>query len=250
MMSNDNSTHFGYERVTQGDKARKVSDVFSSVSSNYDLMNDVMSLGVHRLWKQFAIHIAAVRAGYQVLDLAGGTGDLSEKLLKRVGPKGKVVVADINMDMLTEGRNKLIDRGHIKGLEYVQANAECLPFSRNQFNFISIAFGLRNVTNKQKALESMYDCLGFGGQLMILEFSKLSIPLLHTIYDQYSFELIPLMGKIIANDEKSYRYLVESIRMHPDQENLKAMMEKAGFAKVEYKNLSTGIVAIHIGYKI
>lgn len=249
-MTESTTTHFGYERVANRDKAKKVAEVFTSVSSKYDLMNDVMSFGIHRLWKQFAIHIAAVRPGNQVLDLAGGTGDLSEKLLKRVGPEGKVTIADINLEMLSEGRNKLIDKGHIKGFDYVQANAECLPFAANQFDFISIAFGLRNVTDKQKALQSMYDCLGFGAQLMILEFSKLSIPLLQKTYDQFSFNFIPFMGKIIADDEKSYRYLVESIRMHPDQETLKSMMEKAGFSKVEYKNLSGGIVAIHTGYKI
>ncbi len=249
-MTTSSQTHFGFDRVSPKVKTRKVGQVFSSVASRYDVMNDVMSLGVHRLWKQYAIHIAAVKPGHRVLDLAGGTGDLSEKLIKRVGNEGSVILADINGEMLREGRNRFIDKGIIDRIYYAQVNAENLPFERNSFDFISIAFGLRNVTDKQKALESMYDCLTYGSQLMILEFSKMSIPVLQKIYDEYSFKFIPWMGKMIANDEESYRYLVESIRMHPDQDTLKSMLQQAGFSRVEYKNLSCGIVAIHTAYKI
>ena len=248
-MSEDRTTHFGYQRVNQKDKARKVADVFSSVATRYDLMNDVMSLGIHRLWKRYAIHTAAIKQGDKVLDLAGGTGDLSALIYKKTGPQGKIVLADINGDMLNAGRDKQIDQGQLV-FDYVQANAECLPFKSNSFNFVSIAFGLRNVTDKQKALESMFDVLAYGSQVMILEFSHLILPKLKKLYDEYSFRVIPLMGQLFADDKESYQYLVESIRMHPDQETLKEMMVQAGFSRVEYRNLSAGVVAIHTAYKI
>lgn len=249
-MTDSNTTDFGYSRVSPGEKTRKVGEVFSSVARRYDLMNDVMSLGVHRFWKHYAIQTAAVKSGDQVLDLAGGTGDLSEKLFNKVGNTGSVVLADINGEMLHEGRDRFINKGILDRIQYVQLNAEHLPFATNHFDFISIAFGLRNVTDKMQALRSIHRCLSYGSQLMILEFSKLSLPFLQTIYDEYSFKLIPWFGKLIANDEDSYRYLVESIKMHPDQETLKSMLQQAGFAEVQYKNLSAGIVAIHTAYKI
>lgn len=249
-MSNSDFTDFGFEKVSKDDKTRKVGEVFSSVASQYDIMNDVMSLGIHRFWKRYAIHTAAIKKGDKVLDLAGGTGDLSFKLLKRVGDNGQVTLADINGDMLREGRDRFINKGISNGINYAQVNAESLPFNSNSFDFISIAFGLRNVTDKLTALKSMHRCLKYGSQLMILEFSKLSLPVFQKIYDEYSFKFIPKFGKLIANDEASYQYLVESIRMHPDQETLKGLLQQAGFERVSYKNLSAGIVAIHTAYKI
>lgn len=246
----ENKTHFGYQQVPIGEKAKRVADVFHSVADNYDIMNDVMSFGVHRLWKRFTLSQTGLKSGQKVLDLAGGTGDLAMKMSVMVGASGQVVLSDINGSMLRRGRERLIDNGIAGNVEYVQANAECLPFADNTFDCITIAFGLRNVTDKDKALRSMLRILKPGGRLLVLEFSKPVAPGLAPIYDTYSFKLLPLMGKYIAKDEESYQYLAESIRMHPDQETLKGMMEDAGFNKVKYHNLSGGIVALHKGYKV
>lgn len=248
--SHSDTTHFGYEEVRREDKAGKVAGVFHSVASNYDLMNDVMSLGIHRLWKRYTIEMSGVRAGQRVLDIAGGTGDLAAKFSELVGDSGEVVLADINESMLEVGRERLVDRGILNNISYVQANAEELPFPDNYFDCITIAFGLRNVTNKEAALRSMHRILKPGGRVLVLEFSKPVFPGLGPIYDTYSFKLLPLMGKLIAKDEASYRYLAESIRMHPKQEELLAMMEDAGLERCEYFNLSGGIVALHRGFKI
>lgn len=249
-MTNEKTTHFGYEDVPVDQKVKKVREVFDSVASEYDVMNDVMSLGIHRLWKRYTVGIANVRKGHVVLDLAGGTGDLTALFAKRVGATGKVVLADINEAMLRVGRDRMIDRGLISNITYSLANAECLPFSSNEFDRVCIGFGLRNVTDKQAALRSMFDVLKPGGRLLILEFSKPTNPILSKIYDTYSFSLLPKVGKLIANDEESYRYLAESIRMHPDQETLKGMMEEAGFERCQVNNLTGGIVAVHTGYKL
>lgn len=243
------TTHFGYQTVEKSQKAAKVAEVFHSVAAKYDVMNDLMSFGVHRIWKRYTIERAAARPGQTILDIAGGTGDLTAKFSKIVGPTGKVVLADINESMLKVGRNKLVDSGIVGNVEYVQANAECLPFPDNYFDRITIAFGLRNVTEKEKALESMYRILKPGGKLLVLEFSKPALPALSKVYDVYSFSLLPAMGKVVANDSESYKYLAESIRMHPAQETLKQMMSDAGFDEVEYTNLTGGIVALHIGKK-
>ena len=244
------TTHFGYEEVQRKDKASRVAGVFHSVASNYDVMNDVMSMGIHRLWKRFAIEMSGVRAGQSVLDIAGGTGDLAAKFSELVGDAGEVVLADINESMLAVGRERLVDRGILNNVTYVQANAEELPFPDNSFDCITIAFGLRNVTDKDAALRSMYRVLKPGGRVLVLEFSKPVVPGLGPIYDAYSFKLLPLMGKLIARDDASYRYLAESIRMHPGQEELLAMMQAAGLERCEYFNLTGGIVALHRGYKI
>lgn len=244
------TTDFGYQKVTPEEKTRRVSEVFSSVASNYDLMNDLMSAGMHRLWKRYTVHISNVKKRSKVLDVAGGTGDLAVLYRQRVGDDGRVVISDINSNMLAEGRDRLIDKGYLTGLEFVQANAETLPFMDNTFDCVSIAFGLRNVTDKSKALSSMYDKLKYGGNAVILEFSTLVLPLFGKLYEKYSLNIIPAIGKWIAKDKASYQYLVESIRTHPDQETLKKMMEIAGFSHVSYYNLTGGIVAIHIGYKI
>lgn len=244
------TTHFGYEQVRREDKAEKVAGVFHSVATNYDLMNDVMSLGIHRLWKRFTIEMSGVRAGQRVLDIAGGTGDLAAKFSELVGDGGEVMLADINESMLEVGRERLVDRGIINNIHYVQANAEELPFPDNHFDCITIAFGLRNVTNKDAALRSMYRVLRPGGRVLVLEFSRPVVPGLGPVYDAYSFKLLPLMGKFIAGDDASYRYLAESIRMHPKQEELLAMMQDAGMERCEYFNLSGGIVALHRGYKL
>lgn len=243
-------THFGYQEVKAEDKAGKVGEVFHSVASKYDVMNDLMSFGVHRVWKAFTIVQSGVRYGHRVLDIAGGTGDLTAKFSKRVGPDGEVYLADINSSMLNVGRDKLTDGGIVSNVRYVQANAEALPFQEDYFDCITIAFGLRNVTDKQKAIESMYRVLKPGGRLLILEFSKPVLPVLAKVYDLYSFKALPMMGKIVANDSESYRYLAESIRMHPDQETLKGMMDMAGFEKTVYHNLTGGVVALHKGFKI
>jgi demethylmenaquinone methyltransferase/2-methoxy-6-polyprenyl-1,4-benzoquinol methylase len=243
------TTHFGFSEVPLSEKADRVADVFHSVASKYDLMNDVMSFGMHRLWKRFTLAESGVRNGHHVLDLAGGTGDLTQAFSKKVGEKGLVVLADINEKMLQVGRERLLDEGIASNVRYVQADAESLPFPRDYFDCISIAFGLRNVTDKNKALQSMYDIVKPGGKCLILEFSKPTIPLLDKIYDAYSFNIIPKLGGLILNDEKSYQYLVESIRMHPDQATLTSMMEAAGFEDVTVHNLSGGIVALHKGYK-
>lgn len=242
-------THFGYQTVRKEEKAGKVAEVFHSVAAKYDLMNDLMSLGIHRLWKRFTIELSGVRPGQQVLDIAGGTGDLARAFQKEVGATGRVVLADINASMLAVGRDKLLDVGVAGQIEFVQANAECLPFTPGSFDLITIAFGLRNVTDKEAALRSMYQSLKPGGRLLVLEFSKPVIEPLAKIYDAYSFSLLPLLGKIIANDSESYRYLAESIRMHPDQDTLKGMMERAGFERCDYHNLTGGIVALHRGFK-
>ena len=246
---NDKTTHFGFQEVPVEEKAKRVGAVFDSVADKYDLMNDVMSFGIHRLWKRFTIEMSGVRRGQKVLDLAGGTGDLTARFSRLVGEEGQVVLSDINASMLEAGRERLTDRGIAGNVEYVQANAECLPFPDNHFDCISIAFGLRNVTDKDAALASMYRVLKPGGRLLVLEFSKPVVPGFRPVYDLYSFKVLPVMGKLIANDADSYRYLAESIRMHPDQETLKAMMEAAGFDKVEYFNLTGGVVALHRGYK-
>ena len=245
----DSTTHFGYETVAKEEKAAKVAEVFHSVAGKYDVMNDLMSFGVHRLWKRYTIERAAAREGQKILDIAGGTGDLTAKFSKIVGPKGQVTLADINDSMIKVGRAKLVDSGVVGNVDFVQANAECLPFPDNHFDRITIAFGLRNVTEKEKALQSRYRILKPGGKLLVLEFSKPALPLLSKVYDIYSFSLLPAMGKVVANDSESYKYLAESIRMHPDQETLKGMMSEAGFDDVEYTNLTGGVVALHIGKK-
>lgn len=248
-MDKSDTTHFGYQQVAADRKADLVRGVFDSVAQKYDIMNDVMSMGVHRIWKRYTIDLAAVRRGETVLDLAGGTGDLTREFAKRVGPDSKVVLSDINAEMLKVGRAKLTNKGVVGNVEYVQANAECLPFADNTFDCITIAFGLRNVTDKDQALRSMYRVLKPGGRLLILEFSKPVAPGLETVYDQYSFRLLPLMGKLVANDAESYQYLAESIRMHPDQETLLGMLADAGFDNASYTNLTGGIVALHRGFK-
>lgn len=246
----ERSTDFGFEKVPVGEKARRVSSVFSSVAENYDLMNDVMSFGVHRLWKRFVVDLAGVRAGQQVLDLAGGTGDLALRFAAKVGDSGSVTLADISADMLDVGRRRLVDSGVLKGVCYVQADAESLPFPENSFDLISIAFGLRNVTVKERALESMFRVLRPGGQMLILEFSTLKVPLLDPLYRAYIMKVLPRMGRLIAGDSDSYRYLAESIRMHPSQKKLLEMMKTAGFERCNYHNLSGGIAAVHRGYKL
>ena len=245
----DDTTHFGFRKVPKNQKAGQVAEVFHSVASKYDLMNDLMSMGIHRLWKRFTIELSGVRPGHQVLDIAGGTGDLTMKFSDLVGSSGKVVLADINASMLQVGRDRLLDRGYAGNIEYVQADAEHLPFPDNTFNAVSIAFGLRNVTDKDQALRDMTRVLKPGGKVMVLEFSKPTNPLLSRAYDAYSFSALPVMGKLFAGDSESYRYLAESIRMHPDQDTLKAMMEAAGLTNCRYYNMTGGIVALHVGTK-
>lgn len=245
----DDTTHFGFQSVSSDEKAGLVRDVFDSVASRYDLMNDVMSGGLHRLWKRFTINQAALKPGDVALDLAGGTGDLAREFSRRVGKDGHVILADINAAMLRQGRARLIDAGVAGNLTIAQVDAENLPFADRSFDCISIAFGLRNVTDKDTALRSMYRTLKPGGKLLILEFSEPS-KAIKPAYDLYSFKVLPMLGKLIANDADSYQYLAESIRMHPDQETLKSMMEAAGFERCRYHNLAAGIVALHIGYRI
>lgn len=247
--SDESKTHFGFTQVETEKKASMVADVFDSVAAKYDIMNDIMSMGIHRVWKRFTIDCSGVRSGQRVLDLAGGTGDLAAKFSKLVGDSGQVILADINRSMLTVGRTKLRDMGIVGNLDYVQANAEALPFPDNYFDAITIAFGLRNVTDKDKALASMYRVLKPGGRLLVLEFSKPTQEWLSKVYDMYSFHILPKMGELVANDSESYQYLAESIRMHPDQDTLKDMMETAGFDQTEYFNLTGGIVALHRGFK-
>jgi demethylmenaquinone methyltransferase/2-methoxy-6-polyprenyl-1,4-benzoquinol methylase len=242
------TTDFGFERVAWHEKARRVRGVFDSVASKYDLMNDLMSAGAHRLWKRFALSCTNLRAGQRALDVAGGTGDLAVGLLKQVGASGLVVLTDINAEMLRRGRDRLINEGFAANSRVVQANAECLPFRPQQFDCVTIGFGLRNVTDKMAALRSMKRMLKPGGQLIVLEFSQLAIAALRPLYDVYSFKVLPLLGRIVTNDEASYRYLAESIRKHPDQETLLAMMREAGLENCSYQNLSGGIVAVHRGY--
>lgn len=246
---NQDKIDFGYTQVLKQDKVKRVAEVFHSVADKYDVMNDLMSFGIHRIWKKITIEYSSVRKGQKVLDLAGGTGDLTAKFSQIVGDDGLVVLADINESMLKVGRDKLRDKGLFNNIEYVQANAEELPFADNYFDCITISFGLRNVTDKQKALQSMWRVLKPGGRLLILEFSKPQYQILNKAYDLYSFTMLPLMGKIVANDADSYRYLAESIRMHPDQKTLKKMMENAGFVDVKYHNMTGGIVALHTGFK-
>ncbi len=243
------TTHFGFEEVAVEDKADRVAGVFHSVAGKYDLMNDLMSGGIHRLWKRFTIEVSAVRPGHKVLDIAGGTGDLAYKFSKLVGDKGQVILSDINSSMLNVGRDRLIDRGVNSNVQYAQLDAQYLPFADNTFDCITIAFGLRNVTDKDLALRSMLRVLKPGGRLLVLEFSKPQNSVLEKVYDQYSFRLLPLMGKLITNDADSYRYLAESIRMHPDQETLKDMMSAAGFVNSEFYNMTGGVVALHKGIK-
>lgn len=247
--SHHQTTDFGFEKVAVEEKQKRVNGVFHSVAAKYDLMNDIMSGGIHRLWKRLTIEMSGVRQGHRVLDIAGGTGDLTAKFSRLVGRDGLVVLADINSSMLEVGRDKLTDHGIAGNVCYVQANAECLPFPDNTFDCITIAFGLRNVTHKAQALASMLRILKPGGRLLILEFSKPENGLLEKIYDKYSFNVLPVMGKLIANDGDSYRYLAESIRMHPDQKTLLRMMEAEGFVKTAYHNMTGGIVAIHTGEK-
>jgi demethylmenaquinone methyltransferase/2-methoxy-6-polyprenyl-1,4-benzoquinol methylase len=245
----DKTTDFGFEQVSRGEKRRRVGAVFDSVAENYDLMNDAMSLGIHRLWKRFAVEQSGARPGHRVLDLAGGTGDLAARLARMVGPSGEVVIGDINASMLHVGRERLLDRGIAGNVAFVQADAESLPFPDSSFECVTIAFGLRNVADKQKALGSMFRVLRPGGRLLVLEFSKPTLPGLAPLYDLYSFKVLPLMGRLIARDERSYRYLAESIRVHPKQKALKKMMERAGFEDCGYFNLSGGIVALHRGFR-
>ncbi|TKF80597.1 bifunctional demethylmenaquinone methyltransferase/2-methoxy-6-polyprenyl-1,4-benzoquinol methylase UbiE [Vibrio kanaloae] len=243
------TTHFGFETVAKDEKVAKVAEVFHSVAAKYDIMNDLMSGGVHRLWKRFTIDCSGVRPGQRVLDLGGGTGDLTAKFSRIVGDKGHVVLADINNSMLNVGRDKLRDNGIVGNVHYVQANAEDLPFPDNYFDCITISFCLRNVTDKDKALRSMFRVLKPGGRLLVLEFSKPVLESLSKVYDAYSFHLLPKIGELIVNDADSYRYLAESIRMHPNQETLEGMMQEAGFENTKYYNLTGGIVALHRGYK-
>ncbi|HKT31082.1 MAG TPA: bifunctional demethylmenaquinone methyltransferase/2-methoxy-6-polyprenyl-1,4-benzoquinol methylase UbiE [Gammaproteobacteria bacterium] len=244
------TTHFGYQQVPLADKARRVGEVFSSVADRYDLMNDLMSFGVHRLWKRFALSQTGLKPGQTALDVAGGTGDLTRGLAKQVGESGRVVLADINAAMLGHGRERLVDAGIAGNVEYVQADVEHLPFPDQHFDCNIIAFGLRNVTRKEAALAGMYRVLKPGGRLLVLEFSKPGVPGLAPVYDLYSFRVLPLLGKIVARDRASYQYLAESIRMHPDQETLKHMLQTAGFERCDYMNLSGGIVALHRGYRL
>lgn len=249
MTTNENTTHFGFKQVPKQDKVALVRGVFDSVANQYDLMNDLMSFGIHRIWKRVAVQLANTRAGEQVLDLAGGTGDLTALFSKRVGPQGEVTLADINAEMLRNGRDRLINRGITGNIRFAQVNAECLPFADNSFDCVCIAFGLRNVTDKDAALRSMYRVLKPGGRVIVLEFSHPVDPLTEKVYDFYSFSLLPKIGAVVAKDEDSYRYLAESIRMHPKQDELKQMMENAGLERCEYFNLTQGIVAVHRGYK-
>jgi len=248
-MQNDaqNTTHFGFKTVNENEKQRKVGEVFHSVAQKYDVMNDVMSAGMHRLWKRFTVDISGVKTGDKVLDIAGGSGDLSKLFAKKVGPNGEVILTDINASMLSVGRDRMIDAG--LAVPAAQCNAEQLPFPDNSFDCVIVAFGLRNMTHKDIALKEMHRVLKVGGRLLVLEFSKVWQPL-EKIYDAYSFKLLPMIGKLIAHDAESYQYLAESIRMHPDQETLKQMMQDAGLAKVDYYNLSAGVVALHKGYKL
>jgi demethylmenaquinone methyltransferase/2-methoxy-6-polyprenyl-1,4-benzoquinol methylase len=247
--SEKDTTHFGYKEVSKDAKAGLVADVFHSVAARYDLMNDLMSVGIHRIWKRFTIELSGVRKGNAVLDIAGGTGDLAARFADIVGPEGRVVLADINDSMLKVGRDKLLDNGRLGNLEFVQADAQYLPFPDDSFDCVTIAFGLRNVTDKDTALRSMLRVLKPGGRLLVLEFSKPQNELLGKAYDAYSFRMLPLMGRLVANDSESYQYLAESIRMHPDQETLKDMMEDAGFSRCEYHNMTGGVVALHKGVK-
>ena len=246
----EDSTHFGFSTVSESEKNRLVSEVFSSVSNRYDLMNDLMSFGIHRIWKRLAIAYGGIRHGSQVLDVAGGTGDMSLAIAKKLGDQGRIVLTDINDSMLRLGQDRLVDHGFLDKLLCVQCDAENLVFEEDSFDCVMISFGLRNVTRMDRALASMFRVTRVGGRLVILEFSKPVIPLLEKIYDRYSFEVIPRLGEMVAGDRQSYQYLVESIRKHPDQEKLADMMADAGFERIQYHNLTGGIVALHIGWKL
>jgi demethylmenaquinone methyltransferase/2-methoxy-6-polyprenyl-1,4-benzoquinol methylase len=248
-VTDERSTDFGFQRVPREDKARRVRGVFDSVAGNYDLMNDLMSAGTHRLWKRFTLALANLRPGQRALDVAGGTGDLAAGLARQVGERGLVILSDINAAMLARGRDALLDQGLVRNVATVQADAERLPFAANTFDCITIGFGLRNVTDKPAALACMTRALKPGGQLLVLEFSHPRLPGLKRLYDAYSFHVLPRLGEWVAKDAASYRYLAESIRMHPDQETLLAMLEGAGLGACRYHNLSGGIVAVHRGYK-
>ena len=249
-MNGDNTTHFGYQTVAEADKAERVRGVFDSVATRYDLMNDLMSLGVHRLWKRFAMQLTGVRAGQRVLDLASGTGDLAARLAGLVGPTGLVVMSDINAAMLAQGRDRMLDDGRVGNVRYAQLDAEALPFPAGSFDCVTIGFGLRNVTHKERALAEMHRVLRPGGRALVLEFSHPTAAPLKAAYDLYSFQVLPRLGRLVANDEASYRYLAESIRMHPDQETLKGMMEAAGFERCDVHNLTGGVVAVHRGFRL
>lgn len=246
----ERTTHFGYREVPEREKARLVAEVFDSVAGKYDLMNDLMSLGLHRVWKRFAAAQSAVRPGQRVLDLAAGTGDLARLFAERVGPRGQVVLADINRSMLDVGRGRLADAGVAGNVAFAQVDAEALPFADECFDCISIGFGLRNFTNIERALASMYRTLRPGGRALVLEFSRPTWAQLARLYDLYSFSVLPWLGRWVAGDEASYRYLAESIRRHPDQQTLKSMLEETGFERVQYYNLCGGIVALHKAYKL
>lgn len=243
------TTHFGYETVAWDEKEQRVGAVFTSVAENYDVMNDVMSLGIHHLWKRFTIELSQVRPGQSILDLAGGSGDLTRLLSKKVGSDGLVILSDINKAMIDVGRNRLLNEGLLENIQYVQANAQLLPFADNSFHCITIGFGLRNITDKSEALRAMYRVCKPGGKVMVLEFSTPTLPGLKPLYDWYSFVMLPRLGQLLAGDGASYQYLAESIRQHPDQETLKGLIEQAGFEDCRYYNLSGGIVALHIAYK-
>ncbi len=245
MTEQEGKTHFGFQEVPVSEKRARVRSVFDSVADRYDLMNDVMSFGIHRVWKALTLHLAGIRPGHHCLDLASGTGDLAARLARRVGDDGLVVASDINAAMLSRGRDRLIDRGLVGNIRYCLADAEALPFADDRFDAVTMAFGLRNVTDKARALASIRRTLKPGAPLLVLEFSRPVLPLLSRIYDRYSFSLLPAMGRLIAGDADSYRYLAESIRMHPDQETLKSMILEAGFDHCEVYNLSGGIVALH-----
>lgn len=248
-MNEQPTTHFGYRDVPVADKQKLVGQVFTSVARNYDLMNDLMSFGIHRLWKRHFVAVSGVRKGDRVLDLAGGTGDIAALLKPIVGEEGEVVVGDINAAMLGVGRDRLTDRGLVTGLRWAQLNAEALPFPDNSFDTVTMAFGLRNVTDKERALADIQRVLKPGGRTLVLEFSRVQGEMLSKLYDFHSFQVLPKLGRLFAGDADSYQYLAESIRKHPDQATLKAMMERAGFGRVDVRNLSLGIVAIHRGYK-
>ena len=243
------TTHFGFQTVNAEDKADRVAEVFHSVADKYDLMNDLMSAGIHRLWKRITIEMSGVRPGHRVLDIAGGTGDLAAKFSRLVGVEGTVVLADINQSMLAVGRDRLIDRGICSNVRFSQADAQYLPFPDNTFDLVTIAFGLRNVTDKDMALRSMMRVLKPGGRLLVLEFSKPTSTVLSKLYDSYSFNVLPRLGNLFAKDADSYQYLAESIRMHPDQQTLQSMMDSAGFANTDFHNMTGGIVALHRGVK-
>jgi demethylmenaquinone methyltransferase/2-methoxy-6-polyprenyl-1,4-benzoquinol methylase len=243
----DKQTHFGFKTVAEEEKAHKVAEVFHSVANRYDAMNDLMSMGLHRVWKRFLALHARIRPGFKVLDIAGGTGDISRLLAQEAGPSGEVWLTDINGSMLGVGRDRMLDKGLM--LPVAQCDAEKLPFPSNYFDLVTVAFGLRNMTHKEVALAEMRRVLKPGGKLMVLEFSKVWKPLA-PLYDLYSFKMLPKMGEFVTKDADSYRYLAESIRMHPDQETLKSMMESVGFQQVDYFNMTVGVVALHVGYKI